>query len=172
MASSVYIFKMGKIWIAVFRHRPHRLQSGLWSRREISLHTKGRVYQAVGRSDLLYSFTYWPLPYPFVHPIHLCCLIPCAVYVVSSLSKSVFHNCVRNVNTCCHHWSHHGHISECRRIHQIQVGIIIMRCGEYRLISDHLFYKSSLKKYKCLGFGLTLRNCPGNWIQQECLLDT
>ncbi len=32
-----------------------RLQSSLWSRREISLRTKGRVYQAVVRSILIYG---------------------------------------------------------------------------------------------------------------------
>ncbi len=32
----------------------------LWSRREISLRTKGRVYQAVVRSILLYGFEIWP----------------------------------------------------------------------------------------------------------------
>ncbi len=36
-----------------------RLQSCLWSRREISLRTKGRVYQAVVRSIMLYSCETW-----------------------------------------------------------------------------------------------------------------
>ncbi len=36
------------------------LQSCLRSRREISLRTKGRVYQAVVRSILLYGFEIWP----------------------------------------------------------------------------------------------------------------
>ncbi len=36
-----------------------RLQSCLWSRREISLRTKGRVYQAVVRSILLYGCQTW-----------------------------------------------------------------------------------------------------------------
>ncbi len=38
-----------------------RLQFCLWSRREISLTTKGRVYQAVVRSILLYSREMWPV---------------------------------------------------------------------------------------------------------------
>ncbi len=38
-----------------------RLQSCLWSRREISLRTKGRVYQAVVRSILLYGCETWPV---------------------------------------------------------------------------------------------------------------
>ncbi len=38
-----------------------RLQSCLWSRREISLRTKGRVYQAVLRSILLYGCETWPV---------------------------------------------------------------------------------------------------------------
>ncbi len=38
-----------------------RLQSCLWSRREISLRTKGRVYQAVVRSILLYGCEAWPV---------------------------------------------------------------------------------------------------------------
>ncbi len=38
-----------------------RLQSFLWSRREIALHTKGRVYQAVVRSILPYGFETWPV---------------------------------------------------------------------------------------------------------------
>ncbi len=38
-----------------------RLQSCLWSRREISLHTKARVYQAVMRSILLYGCETWPV---------------------------------------------------------------------------------------------------------------
>ncbi len=36
-----------------------RLQSCLWSRREISFRTKGRVYQAVVRSILLYGCETW-----------------------------------------------------------------------------------------------------------------
>ncbi len=36
-----------------------RLQSSLWSRREIPLSTKGRIYQAVGRSILLYGCEIW-----------------------------------------------------------------------------------------------------------------
>ncbi len=39
----------------------YRLQSCLWSRREISLRTKGRVYQAVVRSILLYGSETWPI---------------------------------------------------------------------------------------------------------------
>ncbi len=38
-----------------------RLQSCLWSRREISLRTNGRVYQAVVRSILLYGCETWPV---------------------------------------------------------------------------------------------------------------
>ncbi len=38
-----------------------RLQCCLWSRREISLRTKGRVYQAVVRSILLYGCKTWPV---------------------------------------------------------------------------------------------------------------
>ncbi len=38
-----------------------RLQSCLWSRREILLDTNGRVCQAVVRSILLYSCETWPL---------------------------------------------------------------------------------------------------------------
>ncbi len=38
-----------------------RPQSCLWSRREISLSTKGRVYQAVVRSILLYGCETWPV---------------------------------------------------------------------------------------------------------------
>ncbi len=38
-----------------------RLQSCLWSRREISLRTKGRVYQAVVRSILIYGCETWPV---------------------------------------------------------------------------------------------------------------
>ncbi len=38
-----------------------RLQSFLWSRREIALHTKGRVYQTVVRSILPYGFETWPV---------------------------------------------------------------------------------------------------------------
>ncbi len=38
-----------------------RLQSCLWSRCEISLRTKGRVYQAVVRSILLYGCETWPV---------------------------------------------------------------------------------------------------------------
>ncbi len=38
-----------------------RLQSCLRSRREISLRTKGRVYQAVVRSILLYGYEIWPV---------------------------------------------------------------------------------------------------------------
>ncbi len=38
-----------------------RLQSGLWSWREISLRTKGRVYQAVVRSILLYGCETCPI---------------------------------------------------------------------------------------------------------------
>ncbi len=38
-----------------------RQQSCLWSRREMSLRTKGRVYQAVMRSILLYSCETWPV---------------------------------------------------------------------------------------------------------------
>ncbi len=37
------------------------LQSCLWSRHEISLSTKGRVYQAVVRSILLYGCDTWPV---------------------------------------------------------------------------------------------------------------
>ncbi len=37
------------------------LQSCLWSRREISLRTKGRVYQTVVRSILLYGCEIWPV---------------------------------------------------------------------------------------------------------------
>ncbi len=39
----------------------YRLQSCLWSRREISLRTKGKVYQAVARSILLYGCETWPV---------------------------------------------------------------------------------------------------------------
>ncbi len=38
-----------------------RLQPCLWSRREISLRTKGRVYQAVVRLILLYGCDTWPV---------------------------------------------------------------------------------------------------------------
>ncbi len=38
-----------------------RLQSCLWSRREMSLRTKGRVYQAEVRSILLYGCETWPV---------------------------------------------------------------------------------------------------------------
>ncbi len=38
-----------------------RLRSCLWSRREISLRTKGRVYKAVVRSILLYGCETWPV---------------------------------------------------------------------------------------------------------------
>ncbi len=38
-----------------------RLQSCLWSRREISLRTKGTVYQVVVRSILLYGCETWPV---------------------------------------------------------------------------------------------------------------
>ncbi len=38
-----------------------RLQSCLWSRRDISLRTKGRVYQAVVRSIRLYGCETWPV---------------------------------------------------------------------------------------------------------------
>ncbi len=38
-----------------------RLQSCLWSRREILLRTMGRVYQAVVRSILLYGCETWPV---------------------------------------------------------------------------------------------------------------
>ncbi len=38
-----------------------RLRSRLWSRREISLRTKGRVYQAVVRSISLYGCEKWPV---------------------------------------------------------------------------------------------------------------
>ncbi len=38
-----------------------RLQSCLWSRHEISLRTKGRVYQAVVRSIVLYGCETWPV---------------------------------------------------------------------------------------------------------------
>ncbi len=38
-----------------------RLQSCLWSRRKISLRTKGRVYQTVVRSILLYGCGTWPV---------------------------------------------------------------------------------------------------------------
>ncbi len=38
-----------------------RLQCCLWSRREISLRTKGWVYQAVVRSILLYGCKTWPV---------------------------------------------------------------------------------------------------------------
>ncbi len=38
-----------------------RLQPCLWSRREMSLRTKGRVYQAVVRSILLYGCETWPI---------------------------------------------------------------------------------------------------------------
>ncbi len=38
-----------------------RLQPCLWSRREIFLRTKGRVYQAVVRSILLYGCETWPV---------------------------------------------------------------------------------------------------------------
>ncbi len=41
--------------INLARSARSRLQSCLWSRREISLRTKGRVYQAVVRSILLYG---------------------------------------------------------------------------------------------------------------------
>ncbi len=37
------------------------LQSCLWTRREISLRTKGRVYQVVVRSILLYNCETWPV---------------------------------------------------------------------------------------------------------------
>ncbi len=38
-----------------------RLQSCLWSRREISLRTNGRICQAVVRSILLYGCETWPV---------------------------------------------------------------------------------------------------------------
>ncbi len=38
-----------------------RLQSCLWPRRDISLRTKGRVYQAVVRLILLYGCETWPV---------------------------------------------------------------------------------------------------------------
>ncbi len=41
--------------IYIARSAVSRLQSCLWSRPEISLHTKGRIYQAVMRSILLYG---------------------------------------------------------------------------------------------------------------------
>ncbi len=45
--------------INLARSAVSRLQSLLWSRREISLRTKGRVYQAVVRSILLYGCETW-----------------------------------------------------------------------------------------------------------------
>ncbi len=45
-----------------FRLRLFRRQSCLWSRREISLHTNGRVYQAVMRSILFYGCETRPIP--------------------------------------------------------------------------------------------------------------
>ncbi len=47
--------------ITLARSAFSRLQSCLWSRREISLRTKGRVYQAVVRSILLYGCETWPV---------------------------------------------------------------------------------------------------------------
>ncbi len=39
-----------------------RLQPCLWSRREISLRTKSRVYRAMVRPTLLYGCETWPVP--------------------------------------------------------------------------------------------------------------
>ncbi len=47
--------------VYVARSAFSRLQSCLWSRREIKLRTKGRVYQAVLRSILLYGCETWPV---------------------------------------------------------------------------------------------------------------
>ncbi len=38
-----------------------RLKSALWSRREISLKTKGRIYEALIRTILLYGCETWPV---------------------------------------------------------------------------------------------------------------
>ncbi len=48
-------------WINLARSATSRLQSCLWSRREISLRTKSRVYQAVLRSILLSGCETWPV---------------------------------------------------------------------------------------------------------------
>ncbi len=50
-----------KIRINLARSAFSRLQPCLWSRREILLRTKGRVYQAVVRSILLYGCETWPV---------------------------------------------------------------------------------------------------------------
>ncbi len=47
--------------ITLARSAFSRLQSWLWSRREISLCTKSRVYQAVVQSILLYGCQTWPV---------------------------------------------------------------------------------------------------------------
>ncbi len=39
----------------------NRLHTSLWSRREISHHKKGRIYESVGRTVLLYGCESWPL---------------------------------------------------------------------------------------------------------------
>ena len=38
-----------------------RLKRSLWGRREISTATKGRIYQAIVRTILLYGYKMWPL---------------------------------------------------------------------------------------------------------------
>ncbi len=50
------------IQLGRFRSAFFRLQTYVWSGREISLRTKNRVYQAVLRSILLYGCETWPVP--------------------------------------------------------------------------------------------------------------
>ncbi len=54
-------FKDFKSRINLARTAFSRLQFCLWTRREISLRTKGRVYQAVRLSILLYGCETWPV---------------------------------------------------------------------------------------------------------------
>ena len=49
----------------------NRLKSCLWVRREISLKTKGRIYQALIRSILLYGCETWPLRKSDVHQLEV-----------------------------------------------------------------------------------------------------
>ncbi len=48
-------------WLNLARSAFSRLQPCLWSRREMSMRTKGRVYQAIVRSILLYDCETWPV---------------------------------------------------------------------------------------------------------------
>ncbi len=84
-----------------------RLKSTLWSRREISFKTKGRIYEALVRTVFLYGCETWPVRVKDLRRLEvfdndcLMCILRCAAVTASDARLSVnvaafahFHPCI------------------------------------------------------------------------------